>query len=75
MAKFSQKKIKEFFTESDAATSKAEKGECLENLTCYLFKLVPGISHAARNQKNTYDTEEIDVALWNDQHARGFKTT
>ena len=38
------------------------------------FEMVPGISMTARDKKNTYDTEEIDVALWNEQHAKGFKT-
>jgi hypothetical protein len=74
MAKISRKKIKNFFAKSDAATTKSDKGKHLEDLTCYLFELVPGISMSARDKKNTYETEEIDVALWNEQHAKGFKT-
>jgi Restriction endonuclease len=74
MPRFSARKIKDLFTKSDAAKTKAEKGKHLEDLAVYLFEMVPGISMTARDKKNTYDTEEIDVALWNEQHARGFKT-
>src|SRR5262245_19302312 len=58
MAKFSQKKIKDFFAKSDAATTKAEKGKHLEDLAVYLFEMVPGISMSARDKKNVYESEE-----------------
>lgn len=74
MAKFSAKKIRELFAKSDAATTKAEKGAYLEDLAVYLFEMVPGITMTARDNKNICDTEEIDIALWNEQHPRGFKT-
>lgn len=74
MPKFSAKKIKDLFAKSDAAKTNVEKGKCLEDLAVYLFEMIPGISVTARDKKNTYDAEEIDVALWNEQHARGFKT-
>lgn len=73
MPRISRTTIRNFFAQADAATTKADKGRYLEDLACYLFELVPGISVALRNPKNTYDTEEIDVALFNDQHSRGFK--
>ena len=73
MARFSQRKIKDFFARSDAATTKAEKGKHLEDLAVYLFEMVPGISVSARDKKNAYETEEIDVAFWNEQHPKGFK--
>ena len=74
MPRFSTRKIKGLFARSDAATTKAEKGKHLEDLAVYLFEMVPGISVTARDKKNASDTEEIDVALWNEQHVRGFKT-
>ena len=74
MPRFSAKKIKDLFAKSDAAKTKTAKGKYLEDLAVYLFEMVPGISMIARDKKNTYDTEEIDIALWNEQHARGFKT-
>jgi len=55
--------------QSDGTTS--EKGKALEDLICYVFDRVPGISVTRRNQKNVFATEEIDVALWNDQHPNG----
>jgi hypothetical protein len=44
----------------------AESGKALEDLVCYLFDLVPGVSITHRNELNAFDTEEIDVAVWND---------
>jgi hypothetical protein len=49
----------------NAATT-AAKGKALEDLICYLFGLVPGITITHRNEKNEFLTEEIDVALFND---------
>ncbi len=73
MAKLSQRKIRDLFAKSDAATTKAEKGKYLEDLAVYLFETVPGISLSARDKKNAYESEEIDVAFWNEQHPKGFK--
>lgn len=49
-----------------------EQGRALEDLICYVFGLVPGIAITHRNELNAFDTEEIDVALWNDGSADGF---
>lgn len=50
----------------------ADQGRALEELICYVFAQVPGISITRRNEMNAFQTEEIDVALWNDGHADGF---
>ncbi len=50
----------------------ADQGRALEDLICYVFAQVPGISITRRNELNAFQTEEIDVALWNDGHADGF---
>lgn len=50
----------------------ADQGRALEDLICYVFTRVPGISITRRNKMNAFHTEEIDVALWNDGHADGF---
>lgn len=50
----------------------ADQGRALEDLICYVFTQVPGISITRRNEMNVFLTEEIDVALWNDGHADGF---
>jgi hypothetical protein len=50
----------------------AAKGKALEDMVCYLFSQVPGVAITRRNILNAFDTEEIDVALWNDGHVTGF---
>lgn len=43
----------------------------MEDLVCYLFETVPGITVTERNVTNAFRTEEVDVAFWNDQHRGG----
>jgi hypothetical protein len=50
----------------------AHQGRALEDLICYVFAQVPGITISRRNEMNAFQTEEIDVALWNDGHTDGF---
>jgi hypothetical protein len=50
----------------------ADQGRALEDLICYVFSQVPGVSITRRNEMNAFHTEEIDVALWNDGHIDGF---
>ena len=54
------------------AGSTSNKGRALEDLICYLFGLVPGVTITHRNKMNVFDTEEIDVAVWNEQAPSGF---
>lgn len=56
---------------NNASTTTA-RGRALEDLVCYLFGLVPGIAITHRNAMNTFRTEEIDVALYNDNASDGF---
>lgn len=42
-----------------------------EDLACYLFETIPGIVIAQRNAMNQYNTEEVDVSIWNDKTADG----
>ena len=48
------------------------KGRALEDLVCYVYSLVPGVSVSHRNQMDAFRSEEIDVALWNTCTADGF---
>ncbi len=73
MPAYSKKVIADHFAKSDAATMSADKGKPLEDLVCYLFEQVPGMTLTQRNMKNVADTEEIDVAFFNEQHAAGLK--
>jgi hypothetical protein len=50
----------------------AEQGRALEDLICYVLGQVPGVAITHRNALNAFDTEEIDVAVWNDGTADGF---
>jgi len=72
MASYSKPRIDYFLIRSDNAHTKADKGKSLEDLSCYLFEKVPGISIAKRNVMNAFDTEEIDIALWNEKSRKGF---
>lgn len=65
--------IQNFLSTADTATTHADKGKAYEDLACYLFSLVPGIDITARNQLNTFATEEIDVACCNSHHADGLR--
>jgi hypothetical protein len=51
-----------------------ERGRALEDLICHLFGLLPGIAITHRNTLNAFETEEIDVALWNDGAANGLSS-
>ena len=44
----------------------AQQGRALEDLICYVLGCVPGIAITHRNEMNVFQTEEIDVAVWND---------
>lgn len=53
------------------AQTTAEQGRALENLICYVMGQVPGVAITHRNEMNAFETEEIDVAIWNDCPAEG----
>ncbi len=71
MANYSSRKILDYFNQSDLAQVSAHKGKALEDLICYLFEKIPGISVTRRNQMNIHNTEEIDVAFWNEKNNGG----
>ncbi|HKQ13195.1 MAG TPA: restriction endonuclease [Steroidobacteraceae bacterium] len=63
--------VETFLATGANGTSTADQGRALEELICYVFTRVPGISITRRNQLNVFQTEEIDIALWNDATADG----
>jgi hypothetical protein len=65
--------IKNFLKAADHATTQDAKGKAFEDLACYLFESIPGISVSHRNALNVFESEEIDVAFWNEQDPRGLK--
>jgi hypothetical protein len=60
-----QVEIRRQLQQCDNATTYHHKGKALEDLICFLFETVPGIT-TRRNKKNVFETEEIDVFLWNE---------
>lgn len=49
----------------------AVQGRALEDLICYAMAQIPGVTITHRNELNAFETEEIDVAIWNDGPAEG----
>ncbi len=49
----------------DSVVTNHHKGKAFEDLICFLFETVPCIT-TRRNKKNVFETEEVDVFLWNE---------
>ena len=60
-----QAEILRQLVQTDNAKTKYHKGRALEDLICVLFEAVPGIM-TRRNKKNIFETEEVDIFLWNE---------
>jgi hypothetical protein len=65
-------RLQAFIDAGQNAPTTAEQGQALEEMICYLFGLVPGVSITHRDELNAFNTEEIDVALWNEGDPSGF---
>jgi hypothetical protein len=65
-------KLSELLAKAEKARKKHTKGKALENAVGFAFCGVPGMSLRAQDANNNYHSEEIDLAFWNDQLARGF---
>lgn len=74
MPAFSPKTILRYFQRSDRAKTSTEQGKVLEDLACYLFGKIPGLRLSERDVKNRFESEEIDVAFWNEQLPSGLKS-
>lgn len=72
MPSISQARVRRFLRDSQNAPTTKAKGQLFEDLVCYIFKKVPGITVAKRNTLNPYHSEEIDVSFWNEKRAGGF---
>ena len=66
MGKILRSTIEAFVEKGRNGVTTADQGRALEDLICYVFAQVPGVSITRRNKMNAFHTEEIDVALWND---------
>lgn len=77
MPAYDRAKIQGFLQTADRAKGKrgkAKRGKAYEELTRYLFSCVPGITITHFNEKNTFATEEIDVACYNVQDPAGLRS-
>ena len=71
MAAYDPAVIKGYLAAVDNPPTSAAKGKALEDLACYLLNGIPGITITARNEMNTFATEEIDVACKNENDPAG----
>ncbi len=71
MAAISRRRVSALFRDGLNGGTTTEQGRILEDLICYVFSRVSGISIFKRNILNVFDTEEIDVAFWNDRLITG----
>jgi len=70
MANISNKKINQFFTNGDAATTQSQKAEVIEELICYLFYKIKGI--LLHDTNDDCNDGEVDIVFWNDGRKKGF---
>jgi hypothetical protein len=73
MPAYSRATIQQHLHAADNAQTTAAKGRAFEDLACYVFGMIPGLEISHRNPMNVFDTEEIDVAFYNDQLPDGLK--
>ena len=66
MSAIDQATVQGFVDAGMNGATTADQGRALEDLICYVFSLAPGITITHRNEMNVFDTEEIDVALYNE---------
>lgn len=71
MATIDHLHVADLFHRGATATTTKEKGDALEQLICYVFSTVPGILIKKTNRRNAFDTEEIDIAFFNEREPGG----
>lgn len=71
MAAFSRAQLARYFRDADRAADAATVGSLLEDAIAYLFGSVPRVSVTERNEYSAFDTEEIDIACWNEHRLSG----
>jgi len=71
MIKISNSKITSYLQSSLSAPNTTAQGKAFENLICYMFAKIPGVSVREKNIFNLRRTQEIDIAFWNNQSKNG----
>lgn len=67
MATVFSNEARRLLSKGHKAKKAAVRGKAYEDLLCYIFGSLKGVTVRRRNKKNAFSTEEIDVALWNDR--------
>jgi hypothetical protein len=73
MANPFQSAVSDFLKVADESDTSDAKGKAFEELTCFLVEQIPGVSVIARNALDYFESEEIDLAIFNARHPRGLK--
>jgi Restriction endonuclease len=71
MAAIDQATVQAFLDAGANAPGTTTRGRALEDLIAYVFEQVPGIAITMRNTTNVFQSEEVDVAFFNDRVAGG----
>jgi hypothetical protein len=71
MPNYSKARLADFLEVCDNGETNQLKGKSFENLACYLFETIPGVTIALKNQMNAFQNEEIDIAIWNEKSRFG----
>jgi hypothetical protein len=71
MAAINQATVQAFIDAGANAPDTTAQGRALEDLIAYVFEQVPGIAITMRNTTNVFQSEEVDVAFFNDRVAGG----
>lgn len=71
MPTYSRQRIRKYLKRADGAGTNDEKGEIFEDLIDYLFSRIPGVPQIRRNTISVFQSEELDLVVWNDKHPKG----
>ncbi|AOV92374.1 restriction endonuclease [Vibrio parahaemolyticus] len=72
MAVLSQTRMRGYIRQGQVATTTKGKGDAFEELLSYAIGKVSGISVTRRNVLNDANSEEVDIAFFNEQKQNGF---
>jgi hypothetical protein len=71
MPAYSRNTITRYLRKADNAGTNDKKGQVFEDLVVYLFSKIPGVPQIRRNSTSVFQSEEIDLVIWNDKHPKG----
>lgn len=71
MAVYSPHTINGFLTLCNGGGTTPIRGKAFEDLIAYLFDRIPGVEITQRNVMNAFNTEEVDIAIWNNKKPKG----